>query len=267
MLRRPTVAGQFYSDNPVALQKQVNSFLEVKESKKRVLGVISPHAGYIYSGRVAGAVFSSVAIPDDIIILGPNHHGMGATFAIMKNGSWEMPNGTVPVNADLASFIIKHCPHVQDDYRAHVYEHSLEVQVPFLQALNRNVSIVPIAMSHAGWNILENTGVSLGKAIKEYGKDVLIVASSDMTHYESDKAARAKDKMAIERILALDPQGLLETVQKHDISMCGVIPATVMLVAAKTLGAKQAHLVKYATSGEVSGDYLQVVGYAGIYIE
>lgn len=268
MIRNSAVAGQFYPKDSRVLAEQVISLLGQQPPKKEVAtGVVSPHAGYIYSGSVAGAVLSSITIPDDVIILGPNHHGMGARFAIMTEGSWQMPLGDVLLNADLAGLIIKHARHVQDDYHAHIYEHSLEVQVPFLQVLNRNARIVPIALAHAGWNICEEIGHGIAHAVQEYGKKVLILASSDMTHYESDSSARAKDKMAIERVLAMDPQGLLEIVKKFDITMCGVIPATIMLVASKILGATQAELVKYATSAEVSGDYFQVVGYAGIYVK
>lgn len=267
MVRRPAVAGQFYPGSAAALQKEVQSYLIPKKERKEALGVVSPHAGYMYSGHVAGAVFSCINVPDDVIIMGPNHRGMGDPFAMMAEGSWEMPGGDVSINKGLASFILKHSPHVTDDERAHLYEHSLEVQVPFLQALNKNFRLVPIALAHARWEVCEEIGKAIAKAIHDHGQRVLMVASSDMTHYESDKSARAKDRLAIERILALDPHGLLDTTIKHDISMCGVIPATITLVACKELGATRAELVKYATSGDVSGDYLQVVGYAGLYIE
>lgn len=266
MIRKPAVAGQFYPGSAAVLEREVQSYL-VPGKEKEVLGVISPHAGYIYSGHVAGAVFSCIAVPDDVIILGPNHRGMGDPFAIMAEGSWQMPNGEVAINKELAALILKNSQHITDDYRAHTYEHSLEVQVPFLQALNKDFRLVPIALTRGSWKVCREIGESIARAIKDYGRKVLIVASSDMTHYESDKSARQKDKLAIDHILALDPQGLLAVVHKHDISMCGVIPATITLAACEELGATHAELVKYATSGDVSGDYLQVVGYAGLYIE
>lgn len=267
MVRKPAVAGQFYPRDAAILEQEVRSYLIPGTKKRSVLGVISPHAGYMYSGHVAGAVFSHVSVPNDVIVIGPNHRGMGAPCAIMAEGVWEMPNGAVSINGELSSLILKHSPHVADDYRAHAFEHSLEVQVPFLQALNKDFRLVPIAVSHARWETCREVGESIAGAIREYGQKVLIVASSDMTHYESDESARSKDNLAIEEILKLDPQGLINQVVRHDITMCGVIPATITLVACKDLGAGRAELVKYATSGEVSGDYLQVVGYAGLYIE
>lgn len=267
MARKPAVAGQFYPESAASLEKEVKSYLIPGQEKRKVLGVISPHAGYIYSGHVSGAVYSCITVPDTVVILGPNHHGIGDPVAIMVDGSWQMPNGNISINKKLGSLILKHSRQATADHRAHTYEHSLEVQVPFLQALNQNFQLVPITLAQAGWQTCQEIGLSLAQAIKEYGQEVLIVASSDMTHYESDRSAREKDRLAIDRILALDPQGLFNTVFKHNISMCGVIPATITLVACKELGATRAQLVKYATSGEVSGDYLQVVGYAGLYIE
>ncbi|MFH1146984.1 MAG: AmmeMemoRadiSam system protein B [Pseudomonadota bacterium] len=267
MIRKPAVAGRFYPDNPSVLSQEVRSYLLPQSDKRDALGVVSPHAGYIYSGHVAGAVFSGIRIPDTVVILGPNHRGIGSGLAMMADGIWEMPNGNVPVNAKLASLVGRHSSHITDDHRAHVYEHSLEVQLPFLQALKKSFTIVPIAVSHAGWRVCKEVGEGLASAIMEYGEKVLVVASSDMTHYESDQSARNKDRIAIDRILALDPEGLLEEVRMHEISMCGVIPAAMMLAACKKLGATRAELVKYATSGETSGDYAHVVGYAGLYIE
>lgn len=267
MLRKPAVAGQFYPRSAAALRQEVESYLIPEKKKKEALGVISPHAGYMYSGHVAGAVFSSVTVPDDVIILGPNHRGLGDPFGIMADGVWQLPTGDVPINGQLASLILKHVPLVTDDPRVHMYEHSVEVQVPFLQVLNEKLRLVPMVLMHASMKVCQEIGQGLARAVKEYPGKVLIVASSDMTHYESDQSARKKDKLAIERILALDPEGLLNTVSKHGISMCGVIPATIALIACKELGATRAELAKYATSGEVSGDYLQVVGYAGLYIE
>ncbi len=267
MVRKPAVAGQFYPGSPAALQREVESYMSPGKERREVLGVISPHAGYMYSGHVAGAVFSGVIVPESVILLGPNHQGIGDPFALMLEGSWEMPGGNISINKELGSLILKHSRRVTDNHLAHKYEHSLEVQVPFLQALNKDFRLVPVALAHAGWEVCQEIGESIARAVKDYGQKVLIVASSDMTHYEPDRSAREKDRLAIERILALDPRGLLNTVMKHNISMCGVIPATITLVACKELGAGHAELVKYATSGDVSGDYLQVVGYAGLLIE
>jgi AmmeMemoRadiSam system protein B len=223
----------------------------------------------MYSGGVAGAVFSQIHIPAAAVILGPNHRGMGANVALTASGIWEMPLGPVPINNALAESILKVSTSgvkMKDDPEAHAVEHSIEVQVPFLQFLRPDVSIVPIALSHLSYDACQEIGQALAQGIQDCGKEVLLVASTDMTHYESEESAKAKDKLAIDRILGLDPKGLYETVARHRISMCGVIPTTIVLEACKALGAGKAELVQYATSGDVSGDYAQVVGYAGFIV-
>lgn len=266
MVRSPAVAGQFYPANPSILEKEVSSYTkEVK--RENALGVISPHAGYIYSGKVAGGVYSRINIPKDVIIIGPNHTGLGEPEAVMTSGTWHLPGGDVAINTDLAGAIVENSKYLKDDHLAHLNEHSLEVQIPFLQRFRKDIRIVPIAMMSMDYAICQDIGHAVAMAVKSFKEPVLIVASSDMTHYESDKTAREKDKKAIDRVLALDPEGLLKTVRENRITMCGVIPATIMLIACKELGAKKAELVDYATSGETSGDYEQVVGYAGMIIK
>ena len=227
----------------------------------------SPHAGYIYSGKVAGSVYSRINIPKDVIIIGPNHTGLGEPEAVMCSGTWKMPGGDVAINTDLVDSIKKISKYLRDDHFAHLREHSLEVQIPFLQHFRKGLRIVPIAMISMDYAICQDIGHAVAKAVEAFKEPVLIVASSDMTHYESDKSAREKDKKAIDRVLALDPEGLLKTVRDHRITMCGVIPATIMLIACKELGARKAELVDYATSAETSGDYDHVVGYAGIIVK
>lgn len=266
MLRNPAVANQFYPGDPETLEQDITNFLkDVK--KERVFGIISPHAGYIYSGRVAGSVYSRILIPHDIIIIGPNHTGLGEPESIMCSGTWRMPGGDVEVNSTLAESIKGNSRYLRDDHLAHFREHSLEVQIPFLHHFRKEIRIVPIAMMSSDYDICIDIGRAIAKTIKDFKEPVLIVASSDMTHYESDASARVKDKKAIDRVLAMDPEGLLKTVRTTRITMCGVIPATIMLIACKELGATKAELVEYATSGEVSGDYDQVVGYAGMIIK
>jgi len=265
MLRKPVVADMFYPGDKNRLMAQLESFLRPVPEPKRVLAAISPHAGYIYSGGVAGAVFSQIRIPQTVVILGPNHRGIGAPVAINASGVWETPLGSVLINEGLATSILEagsDCK-IDDDPQAHALEHSLEVQVPFLQILRPDVTIVPLALSRVGYKGCQEIGLALAKGIKAYAKDVLVVASTDMTHYESQEVARANDQAAIDKIMDLDPKGLYDTVAQKKISMCGVIPTTIALVACKTLGATKADLVKYATSGDVTGDYDQVVGYAG----
>ncbi|MEK7851266.1 MAG: AmmeMemoRadiSam system protein B [Deltaproteobacteria bacterium] len=266
MLRRPAVADQFYPGDPRTLDKEVTSFL--KDTKKEdVFGAISPHAGYIYSGKVAGSVYSSINIPRDVVVIGPNHTGLGEPEAIERSGTWQMPGGNVEINHSLADAIAAASTYLRDDHLAHLREHSLEVHIPFLQHFRKDLRIVPIAMMSMDYSVCLDIGHAVAKAVMEYKEPVLIVASSDMTHYESDKSAREKDKKAIDRVLALDPEGLLKTVKDFRITMCGVIPATIMLIACKELGAQKARLVDYATSAETSGDYDHVVGYAGMIIK
>lgn len=264
MIRQPVVAGRFYSGNLRQLRIDIESLLSFTASKEKVIGIIAPHAGYIYSGAVAGAVYSAVEIPDTVIILGPNHSGVGAKAAIYLEGEWVTPLGSVNINTTLASLIMAESPMVEEDTSAHHYEHSLEVQLPFLQYINPNVTIVPLCLSSCNFAACKLMGIGLAKAINDYGKKVLIVASSDMTHYESAESARRKDQLAINEVLALNPEGLLHTCRDEAVSMCGVIPATVMLVAALELGATRAKLVRYATSGDVTGNSTEVVAYAAM---
>ncbi|UCG80909.1 MAG: AmmeMemoRadiSam system protein B [Desulfobacterales bacterium] len=269
MSRIPAVANMFYPGEKERLKEQLDSFVRPAPEPKKVMAAISPHAGYMYSGGVAGAVFSQISIPDAVVILGPNHRGIGARVALTASGIWDMPLGSVPINEVLAKSILQvstSVVRIEDDPGAHTMEHSIEVQVPFLQFLRPEVSIVPIGLSHLTYDACQEIGQALVQGIRDYGKEVLLVASTDMTHYESQETAKAKDKLAIDRILDLDPQGLYETVSKHGISMCGVIPTTIVLEACKFLGADRAELVQYATSGDVTGDYSQVVGYAGFIV-
>lgn len=269
MKRSPAVAGQFYPADRTSLARTVAELcapaVEDKH-KQKALAVISPHAGYIFSGRVAGEAFARVQIPEDIIILGPNHHGHGAAVALMDKGVWQMPMGEVVINETLATELCRASPLVERDELAHRYEHSLEVQVPFLQYFQQNLTITPLVISHIPYEDCVTVGRAIAAAVRSYKKPVLIVASTDMTHYESRQAATAKDNLAIERILRLDGAGLYETVLGRRISMCGIMPTTIALSAANELGAGKVELVRYTDSGATSGDTSQVVGYAGLII-
>ncbi|CAG0968740.1 hypothetical protein GEOBC_01150 [Geobacteraceae bacterium] len=264
MVRQPAVAGQFYSDEPKRLRGELQRMVPVGAAKRRVTGIVAPHAGYVYSGNVAGAIYGIVELPRTVVILGPNHHGFGAAAALYPDGEWLTPLGSVPIDAKLADLVREHAPVVESDTSAHRFEHSLEVQVPFLKYCREDVKIVPLCLGFGDYERCRLLGEGLAWAIREFGEDVLIVASSDMTHYESADAARTKDEQAIAEVLALNPEGLLRVCGQKNITMCGVIPATVMLVAAKALGATKAELVRYATSGDVTGDNRQVVAYAAI---
>jgi len=267
MKRSPIVAGQFYPLGAAAIEKQISEFIEKAAVKTNALGIVAPHAGYIYSGAVAGSVYSRIEPRPTYIIIGPNHTGNGKPYSIMSEGAWSMPQGEVEIDSDLAKGLLRNSEFLEEDFLAHAYEHSIEVQLPFLQYFKKAFKFVPIIVSYAQGHIYKAIGGEIAKAIKDSGKNALIIASSDMTHYEAQEDARYKDMKAIEALLKLDEEELIKTVEKLDISMCGYAPVAVMLSAAKELGAKNAELVKYQTSGDISGDYSSVVGYAGIIVK
>ena len=267
MKRSPAVAGQFYHGSAPRLTEQVEQYIVKDQPKEDVIGIMSPHAGLIYSGHVAGAVFSSIILPKTFVLLGPNHTGLGSPISLMDSGEWEIPTGTFQIDKKLATKIALNNEKVSRDSQAHLFEHSLEVQLPFVSFFSTDIKIVPIALLSATYDDCLSLADTIAKAVKSVDYPVVILASSDMSHYLPDRVARHKDIKAIERMLELDARGLYETVIRERISMCGYLPATVMIAAAKLLGANSARLVKYATSGDVSGDYDSVVGYAGIIVK
>jgi AmmeMemoRadiSam system protein B len=270
MIRQPAVANQFYPGREKDLKSDVSTrinFATGEQKKAKVLSLISPHAGYMYSGNVAGSVYAAADITKEVIIMGPNHHGIGAPFAVMAQGVWRMPWGDMNIHEKLANLLIEESTSLRADERAHVQEHSVEVQLPFIHYTKPDVEFVPIVLGRADFTTCEEIGTAIARAIQRFGKPVVIISSTDMTHYESQESAQQKDQLAIDKIRSLDPAGLLETVEKNNISMCGVVPTTITLIASKELGATTAHLTAYATSGDVSGDYSYVVGYAGFIIQ
>lgn len=264
MQRQPAVAGQFYPGSENKLRAALSRLIPENTSRKRIKGVISPHAGYVYSGAIAGQLFSQIIIPATVLIIGPNHHGVGAAAALYPDGEWLTPLGEVSINSRLNALLLQHSSYLQSDSIAHQNEHSLEVQLPFIQYLRPDVTISALCIGHGDYAPLRDIGQGIAAAIREYGEEVLIVASSDMTHYESAASARRKDEMALERALALDGKGLLHVCRSKGITMCGVVPATVMIEATCGLGATKAELVAYGTSGDVTGDNDQAVGYAAV---
>lgn len=266
VVRYPAVAGRFYPADPSSLLSDVNSFIQPRANASAALGCVAPHAGYMYSGHVAGAVYARLELPDRCILMCPNHTGMGRPLAIMSRGKWMTPLGELAIDADLADQLKDKFPLLEENAEAHRAEHGAEVHLPFLQALNPNITFVPIALGTGQFDILQALGLAMAGVISQQGCPILIIASSDMNHYENDAITRIKDHRAIERILALDPMGLFETVVRDDISMCGIGPTVVVLTAVLQLGATKAELVKYATSADVSGDKQRVVGYAGILV-
>jgi len=267
-LRLPAVAGQFYPADPGNLEREVTGLMAGGRDPERAIGAVLPHAGYVYSGAVAGQTVAAVRVPGEHILLGPNHTGLGPAVSVFPEGRWRMPFGDLSVNASLAHQIISESELTVPDEMAHVREHSLEVILPFLYYAGgeEGFSFVPITLSMISRDECRILGSTLAKVISSREEEILMVSSSDMTHYESHESAKAKDSDAISRILDLDPDGLIEVVSRRRISMCGIIPTAVMLYAAIALGATRARLVRYATSGEVSGDFNQVVGYAGIIV-
>jgi AmmeMemoRadiSam system protein B len=265
-VRTPAVAGRFYPGRADQLLREIREFTSPSATPNTAFGCVAPHAGYIYSGRVAGAVYSGLAIPERCVVLCPNHTGKGHPLAVMATTSWQTPLGEVAPDEELAVRLLQRFPALEEDSAAHRDEHAIEVQLPFLQVRQPHLRIVPIAIGTRNFEMLCGLGEALADEIGAGNEKVLIVASSDMNHYESDAITRVKDRKAIDRVLALDARGLWDVVTNEDISMCGFGPTIVMLTAAKSLGATSAALVKYATSGEVSGDYDQVVGYAGIVV-
>lgn len=264
MRRSPAVAGQFYYGTASKLTHQVEQYVDKNAKKEAVIGIVSPHAGLVYSGAVAGAVYSAIYFPETFVLIGPNHTGLGAQMSLMESGEWEIPTGVFQIDEKISYRIAMDVPIVTKDARAHMFEHSLEVQLPFIAYFSKEIKIVPIVILSASINECRMLGEGIAKVVRGAGYPVVVVASSDMSHYVPDSVARQKDRKAIDRILSLDPEGLYEVVLKERLSMCGYLPVTTMLFAAKALGAQSARLVKYSTSAEVSGDYDHVVGYAGI---
>ncbi|MEI7640174.1 MAG: AmmeMemoRadiSam system protein B [bacterium] len=269
LLRQPVVAGRFYEENPEDLKKELKNFLSYKGEKKSALGIMVPHAGYIYSGAVAGAVYSAVKLPDTFIILCPNHTGLGYPISLMSAGTWRTPLGDVKINGDIAGEILVRAEALNakliiDDYKAHMHEHAIEVQLPFLQVLKKEFTFVPIAFAEYDIAALKKTAECIADAIK--GKQVMLISSTDLTHYESAEAAREKDKLVLDAIETLNSGAMLNAVERQRISMCGWMGTYVLLEVCKTLGAKKGEIIKYANSGEASGDMDKVVGYGGAII-
>jgi AmmeMemoRadiSam system protein B len=264
MNRPPAVAGRFYPSDPGELAKQVDEFTRGGRERVRARGCVVPHAGYMYSGHVAGAVYSLLDIPSQCILLGPRHFPRGESLAILSEGTWQTPFGEAKIDSALAAALSRAFPRLREDAVAHEREHSLEVQLPFLMRLVKEFRFVPIVLGTDRFAVLEELGQAIAKVVAQQAEPILVIASSDMNHYESDAITRVKDEQAIARVLALDPSGLYDTVRSEEISMCGYAATVAMLIAARELGAKQSELVRYATSGDVTGDRDEVVGYAGM---
>lgn len=267
-IRKPAVAGQFYPGTAAGITKQLESFLPETVKPRPCIGMILPHAGYMYSGMVAAETAAHAVIPKTVVLLGPNHTGMGVPFSIMAEGVWQTPLGQVSIDQKLARQFLDVSKYLQEDTLAHLQEHSLEVEVPILQYFRKDFAIVPVVFGSDNFEALTSIGKSMAAVIREAGieSEVLLVASSDMTHYESAASAKHKDYKAIEAIEALDEKRLYSVIKEFDITMCGYMPAIALLSAAKALGAVNAEVIRYSNSGVVTGDDSSVVGYAGMII-
>lgn len=265
-VRAPAVAGSFYSGGRERLEAEVRSLLPEDVRPGRAIGAIAPHAGYVYSGPVAGAVYARLEIPSVTIILCPNHTGLGAPAALDPSDSWRTPLGDVPLDRELGRRLLELAPSLEEDADAHAHEHSLEVQLPFLQVCRPDVRLVAISIGARDLDLCREIGEAAAAAVREREERPLLLASSDMNHYESRAIGRAKDDRALAHIEALDPEGLFSTVFSGRISMCGVLPSTALLFAARSLDASAARVVARRDSGDETGDPSSVVGYAGVIV-
>lgn len=264
-VRRPHVAGSFYPAKPEELENLVASYLEPHTPPIRARAVVLPHAGYVYSGKTAGEVIRRVEIPDVCFLIGPNHWGKGEPFAIFPEGIWQTPLGPVPIDQDFASGLLAASHDVVPDHQAHAEEHSLEVEVPFLRFRNPGVKIVPLVVGTLDVGRAREVALSWVPFLKSEPR-FLIVASTDMNHYENDELTKKKDRYALEAIEALDEEALQRAVEQHRITMCGYVPVYMTILLTKAMGSKKATLVDYRTSADASGDASRVVGYAGFII-
>ncbi|MBF0216491.1 MAG: AmmeMemoRadiSam system protein B [Candidatus Omnitrophica bacterium] len=265
MTREPVFAGSFYPSGKTELYALVEELMSHQVTGYDAKGAVSPHAGYIYSGGVAGRTISSLEEKETFVILGPNHTGNGKRFALSAE-SWRIPLGTLTADSEFVEILSGISDILEIDEKAHAREHSIEVQLPFLKAKFEDSRMVAICAQMGSIAELEDIALAINEAAAKTGRDIAVIASSDMSHYESRASASKKDKLAIECIEKLDPEGLIRTVVGKEISMCGVIPAAIMLFSAKALGACRARLIEYDDSGARTGDISEVVGYAGMVI-
>jgi len=268
--RRPAVAGMFYPREAPALRKMVDGFFAaVDASPVPARGAIVPHAGLVYSGQCAAHVLARTAVPPVVVILAPNHTGRCTApggASVWPRGAFATPLGEVPIAEALADALLARCDLAADDRVAHAAEHAVEVELPFLQVLRDDVSLLPIVLAWEEWRRAEHLATDLAGLLRDWPQPVLLVASSDMTHYESAAHAKAKDEKALEAVTRLDGKGLLDVCRREHVTMCGRGPAAVVVETCRQLGAAEATVVDYRHSGDVTGDDSSVVAYAGVVI-
>jgi MEMO1 family protein len=272
MIRQPAVAGQFYPAAETEVGAVLDTLIHPTSAQRKAIAVVCPHAGWTYSGQTAGLVYSNVEIPDRVVLIGPNHHDIGSRYAVYSSGVWHTPIGDVPIAEPLALELLDTCELLAEDTKAHAREHSLEVQLPMLLRANPNIRIVPMLIGgkwpeSGGRSDLREIGAAIAQSVREYGKPVLLLASTDLNHYEDQETSKIKDKLVLDAVVRLDEEALMDRVIDVEVSMCGVAATYIVLHAAKELGAKRAELLDYRTSGDVSGDFARVVGYGAVVIE
>jgi AmmeMemoRadiSam system protein B len=275
MIRKPAVAGLFYESNPESLRKRIKwcyqhqlgpGRIPDKIGKKRTIkGLMAPHAGYQYSGPVAAHSYLELAedgFPETVVIMCPNHTGLGSGVSTMTEGTWQTPLGNVQIDEEFAIELVSHHALMDTDPAAHLQEHSCEVQLPFLQYIGPDFSLVPVCMWMQDLETASELGEAIAETSRKLGRDIVIIASTDFTHYQPQEVAKAQDKQVLEAIKAMNEKLLMKRVAEHNVTMCGYGPVAAALVASKAMGANSAEILKYATSGDATGDYSSVVGYA-----
>lgn len=246
--------------------KEIADYIPRSVQKKDVIGMVVPHAGWAYSGKTAAAVYASARQCDTYVLFCPSHTGLGHEISVYPSGSWETPIGNIEVDSELAKAVLQKSKYAKADFTAHIMEHSIEVELPFIKALSPGAKILPVSITTQDYEKCRDIAEAVYEAAKESGGKVISAASSDMSHYSDATIAKICDDMAIYQILALDAENLLKTVEEKNISICGAAACAAMLVYAKLAGAKNARLLRYSNSGEISGDFSEVVGYAGIIV-
>ena len=260
-------AGIFYPEEKKALADWIDRFADRHPKKEKLLGLLAPHGGYLSSGEVAGSVYSRVIWPRRVIVMGPSHTGVGRPLSLMKKGVWETPLGSLPVDEELAKRVLDETPELEADPKAHEEEHSIEVQIPFLQRLGKVDSFLPVLFQSGDAGAAVRIGQGIARAIAGFDEEVLLIATTDLTRYEPRQIAREKDPIAIERILALDEAGLFDAVEVHSISMCGTMPVAVALAASKCLGGSRAAVAAHQIDEGFGAEPASVVGFVGVTLQ
>ncbi|MCD6220209.1 AmmeMemoRadiSam system protein B [Candidatus Calescamantes bacterium] len=267
MFRKARFDGEFYPSDAFTLRDFIKGLLPENPSREKVKGIIVPHSGYFLSGKVYAEVYSRIEIPHRVILLGPNHKGEGSLVSIWDKGEWETPLGRVRINEDMADALISYSRFLEVDTRSHEEEHSLEVQLPFLQYINPEVEIVPVLFLPSDYEVYMDIVNAIKNTGEEWGEDILILATTDFTYSHTQEEIVRLDRLTMEAIENLDDLTLLERIENHKVNMCGYVPVIVNILACKELGARKGEILLYSTSGEVTGYYDEIRGYGGIIIK